>query len=88
MVKKLIIFLIIVGVAAVGAEIISVAISHNAFNFKTFLIRFPAAASGYLIAKLGVCVIFSQYQDNPFMVHVVPVILAFVCALSLRFFSI
>ena len=88
MVKKLIIFLIIVGVAAIGAEISSVFFSHNAFNFKTFLIRFPAAASGYLIGKLGVCVIFTQYKDNPFMVHVVPVIFAFVSAFSLHFFSI
>lgn len=84
MVKKLIIFLIIVGLAAVGAEIISVAFSHNAFNFKTFLMRFPAAASGYVFAKL--IVIFTKYKENPIIVYLLPGFAAFGCAESLFFF--
>ena len=84
MVKKLIIFLIIVGVAAVGAEIISVAFSHNAFNFKTFLMRFPAAASGYVFAKL--LVLFTKYKENPLMVYLLPGFTAFACAETVFFF--
>lgn len=84
MVKKFIIFLVIVGLAAVAGEISSVFFSHNAFNFKTFLMRFPAAASGYIIAKL--VVLFTEYRENPLMVYLLPGILAFACAISLFFF--
>ena len=83
MVKKLIIFLIIVGVAALGAEISSVFLQHVSFNFKTFLMRFPAAAVGYVGGT--VIVSFTQYKQNPFLVYLLPSILAFVCAETVFF---
>ena len=52
MAKKLIIFLIIIGVAALGSEISPVFLQHVSFDFKTFLMRFPAAAVGYVGGKV------------------------------------